>query len=550
MAKPPYGELAQRYTRLMADRDQYMREAYESALLTLPSVFPENQDARHSNISAIQLPKPYQSLGARGVNTLASKLLLALFPPTAPFCRYEIDPALFAGLSQEERAQTQTELQVALADRERKINAELDIQGLRTKLIFAIKHLIITGNALIYMPPEGGMRVFPLSHFVVSRDGMGNLLELTYVEILDHRSVSPEVQSILDQEPSRVKGGKSAEKPVHVFTGVCRDGDSYEFWQEVHDRVVPDSTGRVQGDKLPWLALRFVELDGEDYGRGFVEEYRGDLRSAEELAKALVIASLNAAKLVPVIAPNSQIKPGKLVALQNGEPIVGNATDVTFLQQDKHADMSVARAQLESITQSLAADFMLNSSFQRNAERVTAEEVRRMAEELESTLGGIYSALAQELQLPVALRLEGQLQKRKALATLPKGTVRPTIVTGLAAIGRGQDLQRLREGIALVAEFAAIKPDVVQYINSSDAVKRFFLGVGIDTAGLLKTEQQVQAENAAAQQAQQQQALADNVVPELAKAGGQALQPTLEQSFAQQGPEGLANNMGALMGGQ
>ena len=37
------------------------------------------------------LYQPYQSVGSRGVNNLASKLLLLLFPPNSPFFRLSVD---------------------------------------------------------------------------------------------------------------------------------------------------------------------------------------------------------------------------------------------------------------------------------------------------------------------------------------------------------------------------------------------------------------------------------------------------------------------------
>lgn len=48
---------------------------------------------------------------------------------------------------------------------------------------------------------------------------------------------------------------------------------------------------------------------------------------------------------------------------------------------------------------------LLNSAVQRNGERVTAEEIRYVAGELEDTLGGVYSLLSQELQLSLIRRV-------------------------------------------------------------------------------------------------------------------------------------------------
>ena len=49
----------------------------------------------------------------------------------------------------------------------------------------------------------------------------------------------------------------------------------------------------------------------------------------------------------------------------------------------------------------------------------------------------------------------------------------------------------------------------MQYINPQEAIKRLAAAQGIDVLNLVKTEQQIQEEMAAAQQAQQQQSLVD-----------------------------------------
>ena len=41
----------------------------------------------------------------------------------------------------------------------------------------ALKHLIVSGNAFLYMGPER-MKNYPLNRFVVNRDGDGNVIEI------------------------------------------------------------------------------------------------------------------------------------------------------------------------------------------------------------------------------------------------------------------------------------------------------------------------------------------------------------------------------------
>ncbi len=68
------------YNRLKNDRQPYIQRAVDCAKVTIPSLFPEENDDKSKNYDT-----PYQSVGARGINNLASKLILALMPPNSPF---------------------------------------------------------------------------------------------------------------------------------------------------------------------------------------------------------------------------------------------------------------------------------------------------------------------------------------------------------------------------------------------------------------------------------------------------------------------------------
>ena len=84
--------------------------------------------------------------------------------------------------------------------------------------------------------------------------------------------------------------------------------------------------------------------------------------------------------------------------------------------------------------------------------------------------------------------------------------VRPSIVAGVNALGRGQDRESLTQFIGTIAQ--TLGPEaLMQFINASEAIKRLAAAQGIDVLNLVKTEQQIQEEAAQAQAAQAQQAL-------------------------------------------
>jgi hypothetical protein len=207
----------------------------------------------------------------------------------------------------------------------------------------------------------------------------------------------------------------------------------------------------------------------------------------------------------------------------------GVGDDVSVIQVEKFNDFRVARETLESIERRLAAAFLLNQSVQRDAERVTAEEIRLMANELETSLGGIYSLLSHELQLPLVKRIISVLEKTEKLPQLPEGVVEPVIITGFEALGRGNDANKLATFLQTATQILGPEA-VIGYVNTSDVLKRLGVGFGIDMKGLIKTEEQVQQERQEFQRQQQQAEMMKAATPNAVTQGGEIIRQGANQS--------------------
>ena len=86
------------------------------------------------------------------------------------------------------------------------------------------------------------------------------------------------------------------------------------------------------------------------------------------------------------------------------------------------------------------------------------------------------------------------MQKGKKLPALPKGMIKPTIVTGLeAALGRGNDRTKLVLFLQTLQQNLGAET-IGQYVNLSEAIKRLATADGIETRGLIKTEEDLQGE--------------------------------------------------------
>ena len=490
----------ERYNKLTSERSQFLDTAVECSKLTLPYLI---QDDLNLKINHRNLITPWQSVGAKAVVTLAAKLMLALLPPQTSFFKLQVrDDKLGDELPKEVRS----ELDLSFSKIERMIMDYIAASSDRVVVHQALKHLIVGGNALVFMGKDG-LKHFPLNRYVVNRDGNGNVLEIVTKELISRKVLGVELP---DPEPNNVAGGNTGSdgEDVEVYTCVKLDTKSGRWiWhQEADDKILPNSRSTAPKNASPWLVLRFNTVDGEDYGRGRVEEFLGDLRSLEGLSQALVEGSAAAAKVVFLVSPSSTTKPQTIAQAGNGAIVQGRPEDVAVIQVGKTADFATAANMAQQLERRIAEAFMqLNI---RQSERTTAEEVRLTQLELEQQLGGIFSLLTIEFLIPYLNRTLLILQRSKEIPAIPKDLVRPQIVAGVNALGRGQDRESLTQFVGTIAQ--ALGPEaLLKYINPSEAIKRLAAAQGIDVLNLVKTEQELQQEMQMAQQAAQQQALTE-----------------------------------------
>lgn len=494
------GEIASRYSKHASTRQPYLDRGRDCASLTIPSLLP------HEGKKTARLVVPYQGVGSRGVNNLGSKLLLALFPSNLPFFRLAIDDFALAELTKAEGARGEAEK--ALNKIERAVALDVETTAIRVPLFEALKHLIVVGNVLFFRDPASGKaRAIPLTNYICRRDPLGNVLETIIEEGIALALLPPEVQALIKGQQEDAND----DTIVRLYTRVVRKSKRWDVTQEAGGVPIESAAGSYPLDQCPWLPLRMILVDGEDYGRSFVEEHYADLQTLEKLTKAIVQFAAASAKIVFGVKPNSTTKQRDLAKAQSGDFVNGDLEkDITRLQLDKSADFSVASKVADGIEQRLSYAFMLNSSIQRNGERVTAEEIRRLSQELDASLGGVHALLAQELQLPLVSIIMAAKVKRKELPKLPNGFVKPVIVTGIDALGRGSDLDNLMTAINALASV----PSAMQRLKGGELGKRVFAAVQIDGDGLFMTDEEVAQEQQQALMAQ----MAQSATPQLAKA--------------------------------
>src|SRR6202044_3030851 len=90
-----------------------------------------------------------------------------------------------------------------------------------------------------------------------------------------------------------------------------------------------------------------------------------------------------AAKIVMLVHPNSTTSVADLNSAESGDAVVGSKADIDVLQLEKMQDFQVMMQTSERLEQRLSYAFLIQTGTTREAERVTAEEIRATAQELE-----------------------------------------------------------------------------------------------------------------------------------------------------------------------
>lgn len=512
-----------RFELLAGIRESYCQRAEQCSALTDPYLFPKD------GVTGEKVASPYQSVGAEGVTNLSSRILNIILPPNRPPFRLRVEknPAL-----PEEKRNWQ-QIEEGLAQLEKMVCDHIETLEDRVVIAEAIPHLLVTGNVLLHVRKDG-IRLHSLRNYVVSRDPRGNVAEIIVREKVDPRFLALPLATSTTDAPENDRRPEDKASYKELFTQIKRTENGWSLQQEVDGKFV-SKHGHYKKDECPWLPLRMYRVSGESYGRGYVEKYLGDHKSLEALTKAIVEGAAACAKVVFLVSPNGTLKAKQLEEAGNLAILTGSAAEVSTVQVQKANDFQIAKALADNLQQRLSRAYLLNSAIQRNAERVTAEEIRYMAQELETALGGLYSMLSMEFQHPY-VKLRMKYMKEDAL--LPdlaqqyqEGKVGVKIVTGIDALGRGQDASRLTEWAGIV--FKTIGPQVaLPYINASAFMKALANSMGIDGVSLLKSQEEIETE----QEQSQQNQLLQNVAPNAVNQIGALLGKRMDAENQEQSP--------------
>ena len=481
-----------RYEKLKAIRKNVENRAEKYANWTIPNLFPEEHSQDSDNMT-----KFLNSIGAEALNNLTNKLLLALFSPGTPFFRVELTPEAKQNAMLSLALEQETELDTILSSVEKESMKVLGRKGLRAAMFSAIQQLVVTGNALVYYPPDPNtpITVYTLRDYVVDRDSFNRVKEIIVVDKRVFKTLPDETKQML-------LAGKTYKDDDEVcyYIWIQKKGDKYFLDQYVEDILLTDETTRgVYPEKmLPYFPLGWRYARGHNYGTSLVEEYAGDFKALEILVESFVKGLAVAADLKQLVNPGGMTDIDDLVQSSFGAYVLGRAEDITIPQLNKAADYQLLYQGIEMFTQRIARAFLLSGMVTRQAERVTAFEIQQQINELETALGGVYTRLASALQEPLAILAMKEIDSELT----PVNGVEPIVITGIDAISRFNEMSNVQLWLQDLGMLSQLPESTLATLNVVQLGSYMGASRGVEVDKFVKTEEQIQAEQEAMMQQQ------------------------------------------------
>lgn len=495
--------LSTRYTELIGARSSFLTRAENYSKMSLPYILPtvisDGAQNKHG----------YQGIGAEAVNHLANKIVLTLFPLAIPFFTLKFDDEIEEEIATDDI--DRNDLTVGLNKVVDLALIEMQKLKLRPDLVQAMKHLIISGNDLLVFTKDG-TKVLGLDKFVVKRDPQGNILRIITCEKVAYLTLPEPMKQVIKNSKNTQKDKDELDE-LTLYTGyTLQVNGTFTIEQSIEDfEAITPITG-VKREMLPAIANHWNLTSGEDYGRGLLEDHSGDLHVLEFLSEARARGCATMMDVKYLVRVGAMTDVETLNKAPTGEFVLGNEGDITVLQLDKFADGRLIQEVMNEYQERISRAFLMLQSSIRDSERTTAYEIQKVANELDGSLGGLYSVLSVDLQLPISWQLLDRVS-----SDLLKD-FKPIVTAGIDALGRNRELEKIgqySEMMALPASWAEPVQQRMDWGKYSDLVAS---QLSLDTS-FLKSEEEVQEK----QQQQETSGTGGAMAESLAKSAGSAL---------------------------
>ncbi len=477
------------------------------ATAVLPYLFPEDNDDDETDYK-----KNIDSSITYLFNSAVNAIVYTLFPPSSSFVRFGISEEVLQELDDTTRGEREAEMSKI----DRIYVREFEKGNKRLNLTYLIQLLTLTGDALIYVGEEQDV-VYNLHDFVVNRDYFGNAEDII---VRDKKNIYTFDEDIRSQLLSLVD---EDTVEVELYTRIKLNEDKkWDVTQEAEGFEIESSAGQFKYEDNPYLIGRGNKTKNSNYSTSLILQYIKGIDTVNDFSQSILSSTKIGTKDLFFVDPKGTTNASRVAKSKSGDFIPGRASDITQMVRNKATDLQMARQEKTDTISALSRAFSVGII--RDAERVTAAEIRYMEQQLNINNGSIIGTLTQEVVLPYVRLDYKRLQKQKKIAKIDEDLVNPTIVVGSEAMSRSAETSRLDE---LLSKIVALGPENIKKLNLNEVFTRYAANLGVETDGLFLNDQQVQA--------QQEEDLMKEVGPDIVRQG---MQPQQGQAPQNPNPQG------------
>lgn len=486
--------ISDRWEKMEADKGDLVERSESYARWTIPSIMLPN-DGR--NEAGYEADKGNVEIGAPVVNHLANRIVDVLFPVARPFFTVRMTDDTQIELAQtveeDEMAKLRETVHTAMRKIENRAVNGMNLAQYRPMAIEVAKHLIVTGNALIRVMKDGTRVQYGVNRYCVRRNAKGKLIEVILYDRKRLADFSTGLQEKIKQHHPQLQ----PDDELDLHTRYLRKNGKWEVTQEA-EGIDLDNSYKLAEKDFDLIILVWSLAPGEHYGRGLVEDMAVSFHKLDILGEAEteMLAILTDIKFL--VRPGSMLSRA-IASLTNsarGSYHVGNEGDITVPDLGRRADIQVIRNTIAETEAQVKDAFLMQQV--RDAERVTAEEIRMVANQLESSFGGLYSRLSIQWQMPEAERALEVSRWREFVKDADMYEVKVT--TGLESMSREGQIDNLRLAIGDMQMLEGVPEEIRGAFHPLRFAKFIAANRSVDVMDFLKTEQEIAADNEAAQQ--------------------------------------------------
>ena len=513
--------LAERFNMLDAMRTSKLTRARLCAALTIPSLLPPSGWTEQ-----MELVQPSSSVGARGVTSLASRMLSAMMPLNdTPFFKFGLRTGV----------EPTAEIGQYLETMSYQVYRKLTGTNLRETIYQAIQNLIVVGDCLVHEMDNYKFRCTRLDHFVIQRTVEGEVNEIIHIEydLVDAEAIS-EFYSL----PASAKTGY---KKTYCQYMKQEDGTWLYRKEDGDGNLLADGVYEI----CPVTVLRWYGIPGENYGRSHCEDILGDLSSLDGYTKALLDGMAASSAFWMGLDPSGVTEVDDIADLPNGAWVPARQQDIFTISpsQTMNPQVGTAQSAMELMRREIGQAFLMSSSAIPSGDRVTATAVRLIGSELETVLGGAFSAIARDLMEPIVKRtvflmIEGEALDKRMYEQFfdAEGTLSIEVITGLQALSRDTDLQKLMQMGEMVRN---LPQESYQVFKWDEYARALITSLGFDARNWVRSGEEIKAEQMAMQQQMAQQQMQQQMGQQMAGALGSAAGNAANMDLAQNGGQGI-----------